>query len=235
MARDLHDFENNDYYKKMIVYEGMIGGFFSIKSFFASLGSVFYIMIIPRIVNDCPNNFLDLDRFSYSHIFWSLVFVLYILSSGVYFLVRSFKPLYYQFQSRSWKQVVADVTEIYISNIEMYFAGRNRNYYSPKVSYVFSVNDEKYYGEKLSFEIPRFEYDLVSGTSSRYNKVNADFSNWVDTKKVSVYFNPNNPNESVIYRKVNTLSFIIYLITFIVFSSIFGIILSRILYCIVFA
>jgi hypothetical protein len=231
MAKDLHDFENNDYYKKMIVYEGMMGSFFSIKSFFAALGSVFYIMIIPRIVNDCPNNFPDLDRFSS---FWPLVFVLYILSSGVYFLVRSFRPLYYQYQSRSWRQIVADVTEIYISNVDIYYGGLN-HHYSPKVSYVFSVNNEKYYGEKLSFEIPRFEYDLVSGTSSSYNKVNADFSNWVDTKKVSVYFNPDNPNESVIYRKVNTLSFIIYLITFIVFSSIFGVILSRALYCIVFA
>ena len=234
MAKDLYDFENNDYYKKMIVYEGMMGSFFSIKSFFAALGSVFYIMIIPRIVNHCPD-FPDVDRFSFSHTFWSLVFVLYILSSGVYFLVRSFRPLYYQYQSRSWRQTVADVTEIYISNVEMYFAGRNQNYYSPKVSYAFSVNNEKYYGKKLSFEIPRFEYGLVSGTSSRANKVNADFSNWLDTKKVSVYFNPDNPNESVIYRKVNTLSFIIYLITFIIFSSIFGIIMSRILYCIFFA
>jgi len=232
MARDLYDFANNDYYKKMIVHEGMMGNFFSIKSFFAALGSVFYIMIVPSIINNCPD-FSQTDRFSTNDIFLLLLSGIYVFVSGAYFLMRSFKPLYYQYQSRSWQQFIADVTKIYISSVEIHSRGRDHTYYSPKVSYSFSINDKKYHGDKVSFEIPRFEYDLASGTSSRYHKVNADFSNWLETQKVPIYYNPNNPNESVIYRKVSMLSFIIYLVTFIVFSSIFGIILSRVLYCVV--
>lgn len=234
MAKDLYDFANNDYYKKMIIYEGMMGGFFSVKSFFAAFGAIFLVMLSLKAINHCPD-FSHLNHFSANHIFWSLVFGLYILLSGTYFLFRSFKPLYYQYQSRFWKQVVADVEKIYISNIEMCGAATGcGNFYSPKVSYSFSIDSQKYYGDKLSFEIPRFEYDLVSGTGTEYNKVNADFSNWLKTQKVSVYYNPKNPDESVVYRKLSVLSSLIYMITFTAFSFSFGVILSQTFYCAIF-
>lgn len=150
-------------------------------------------------------------------------------------MLRSFNPLYYQYKSHSWTQVVADITKIYISNIIICGNSGCSNYYFPKVSYEFFVNDKKYSGNKLSFEIPKFEYDLDNNTSSKYDKVNADFGDWVETKNVSIYYNPENPSESVIYRKVSVFSFIIYSITFIVFFSLFGIILSRALYCMVLA
>lgn len=63
MAKDLYDFVNNDYYKNMIEYEGRMGALFSIRSFFAALGSIFYIMIIPSVITHCPD-FSHVDNFS---------------------------------------------------------------------------------------------------------------------------------------------------------------------------
>lgn len=229
MQEKLFDFLNNQFYKEIIKNNEVRGFPFSIKSFLATLGSLF---LFSLVLNDMQEICLEYKRKDAS--FFILVF-LFILS-GVYLFIKSFIPIYFYFISKSWVKVLANINDIYISEVKFVSSIMNSyKVWQPKISYDFKVDGNIYQGSRLSFENKKFEYNLDPNTSSNYHKVNFDFENWVETKKIEVYFNPKNPNQSVIYRKLKVFSFIIYSFVSIIFLLVFStIFLEFIYYCFIF-
>jgi len=224
MKKDMFNFLNNEFYKTMIKNNGVRGFPFSIKSFFATLGSIF---LFSLALNDIPQFCLNYETREAP--FFILLF-LFILS-GIYLLMNSFIPIYFHFISKSWIKVIANINDIYISEVRFVYSIMNGyKVWHPKINYSFKVNENIYEGNKLSFENEKFEYKLEPNSSSRYHIPNFDFGNWVETKKVEIYYNPKNPNQSVIYRKLNVFSFILYSFVSILFLLVFSTIFFKFIY-----
>ncbi len=220
----MFDFLDNEFYKKMIKNNGVKGFPFSIKSFFAILGSVF---LFSFVLNDISEICLEYETKEAP--FFILLF-LFILS-GVYLLIKSFIPIYFYFISKSWIKVIANINDIYISEVRFVYSIMNSyKVWYPKINYNFEVNGSIYKGNRLSFENEKFEYKLDTNSSSRYHKLNFDFGNWVETKKVEIYYNPKKPNQSVIYRKLNVFSFVVYSFVSILFLLVFSTIFFKFIY-----
>ncbi|WP_320034313.1 DUF3592 domain-containing protein [Halarcobacter sp.] len=224
MQKDMLNFLNNEFYKTMIKNRGVRGFPFSIKSFFAILGSVFLFSIVLNNISE-----FCLEYETRKAPFYILL-SLFILS-GVYLLIKSFIPIYFYFISKSWIKIIANINDIYISEVRFVYSIMNGyNVWHPKINYSFKVNGTIYKGNRLSFENEKFEYKLDPNSSSRYHKPNFDFGNWVETKKVEIYYNPKNPNQSVIYRKLNVFSFIVYSFIAILFLLVFSTIFLKFIY-----
>jgi hypothetical protein len=222
MSRELYGFLDNEFFQKMIVDEGLY--ITRHKMIFIIFTYLFSWLMIDGGLTHCYGT-KDFD-------IPDIILTLVILCGNFYGGIIYLKPLYLHHLSKSWLKTSADVIDLYISkrHTPTRFAPASK-IYIPKVEFTFFVNGQKYYGDRLSFNIYKdHDHMLDNTTSSKYDTANADFGRWLDTKKISVYYNPKDPNQSVVYRELQGWYFFYLFMTFLSFG--FGGVLLVILgYC----
>lgn len=111
-----------------------------------------------------------------------------------------------------WKPIKANLELSYLTYDCKYLPGR-RNYnnhektcsreYNPHIEYSYSVDNVKYNNSHIAY-----------GSISFKNKADAD--KWIADKKrssvITIYYNPNNPSESIMVKDYNNLLFLPVLI-----------------------
>jgi hypothetical protein len=113
-----------------------------------------------------------------------IVFALFWSAFVFYFDGRMGHDAYDQYESGSFPSVTGTVTR---SRVEQHTGSKGRTYYVAMVNYTYNVSGQSYRGDRLRFG--------TSPERNAYAIVNAHPSN----SPVQVYYNPQNPNESLLY------------------------------------
>jgi Protein of unknown function (DUF3592) len=114
-----------------------------------------------------------------------LIFFTLIWTAGIFFFdgMISYRA-YQQYESGSFPFVTGNVTQ---SDVERRTGSKGRTYYVAVVKYEYNVSGQTFWGDRLRFG--------NSPEGNAYAIVNAHPFN----SPVQVYYNPKNPNESLLY------------------------------------
>jgi len=110
-------------------------------------------------------------------------------------------------ESVNWYETTGVITSSYLATDTDYDSDYgDSTTYTPKIEYKYSVNGINYSGNKVSFEI-------VSGTD--YSWAQSKVDSYYEGKVVSVYYNPNNPSESVLEKGFSEVPFFLTLMGYV--------------------
>ena len=192
MMQDLYGFTNNDYFKDIIIDEGAY--YVSYKTYFSIVIYIITILMLSGM------EYWTIEKLFN---FKNLTLTIILLFFNFYTFLKYIKPLYFQSKSKHWLKYEADIKSLYISKRHIPVAYVNTTSYIPVITYKYTVNNQNYEGNQLSFNISiDDDHTLSNDISSNDDDMNMDFSRWLDTKKVSIYYNPERPSQSVIYREL---------------------------------
>jgi hypothetical protein len=207
MRRELLDFTENDFFKKIIYNKGT--SFVSGKTMFFFL---YLLLTISFLLFRCPSLINHSKPHDESLLFFFLIF---ILITGIYFVKRFSTPLIKQKNARTWKKTMAKIIELGIYKIRIAGYPHSTIAYFPAIMYEFNVNNTKYKNNNISFEADyTYNRELNSWSSNQYNENNKQFSKWIEKQEVEIFYNPNNPNESVVFREFTTSKKLFYTFMF---------------------
>lgn len=143
---------------------------------------------------------LDFLFWHFFSIFWMVGIA--IVSKGFYVVPLLLGLLYVGifmyymallYSIKRWKKTTGKCNRYYIENFEVQNSGRNINtWYRPYCSYKYIVN-EKYSNDQLSLS----DSDYASRTER-------EAMDLINQEKITVYYNPKNPMESVLLRKFSS-------------------------------
>ncbi len=121
-----------------------------------------------------------------------LILILFLIFSSfvIFFYVKKENVL--QADSTGWPSVEAVVTLSKVSREWDKSSGAPLTHYKVELKYSFDVEGSTYFGERYAFH-----KSLIFSTSSDAEKILEDYPLG---KKISVYYMPSNPQESVIIR-----------------------------------
>jgi hypothetical protein len=194
MKLDLLNFTQNPVFIDIIHYKGISA---------AQVKTIFSVALLPLpfgfLINRCTNPEIFTHAYSKDY----TILLLCVLAVYTYFFKCYAMPLINQYRSKTWKQATAEITEIGIFKVKFpvlysFFYAKG---YFPALIYTYEVNQQKYRNRKLSFASDYvYNQELDESSSNQYNKMNEQFAKWMKEKKLEIYYNPNNPKESVIFR-----------------------------------
>lgn len=136
-----------------------------------------------------------------------LLFLIFIFGA-IFFLYRSFLNIYAINKSKEWKETIATI--LFIDMRTHYGRGKT---YETIVEYEYVFYGKKYKGNKIAFG--------YNSDKKKYNSLVYEVLK--NAKKIKIFVNPYNPNESVIVRGYSNSLFttIIFGVLFIIFSIFF--------------
>ncbi len=187
------------YYKNMISGEPksvyISGGFFLI-----SFACIFSISLWIK-------SFSIRQSFSFSEHYLLTLFLLMMIFLTLFLFLKNNNIIKKSKEaSKNWKKIEADVVDL---KIKVFMSpshrGRTTFHYIPDITYKYDIDDISYTSKQVSFDEKKvFEPALKDINSyyygvSKHNKPNELFKKWDKTKKVDIFYNPKNPQESVIY------------------------------------
>ena len=133
-------------------------------------------------------------------------FVTIFLGVGVFMLVKYFQDRKKAEESQSWSGTSGQVTQAYVRESETRDSdGYLTTSYYPEVRYTYQVLGAEYGGDKISFG------GSVGGSRNKADEIVAQYP---VGKNLTVYYDPNNPEDAVIERKMGSKGFLIIGIVF---------------------
>ena len=121
-------------------------------------------------------------------------FVLIFGIIGVVILVKYFRDKKKTDESQSWSSASGKITESYMRREASMESGST--IYYPEVQYDYEFLGTKYTGDRISF-------GGSSGNSNR-KKSEETLAKYPIGQNVTIYYNPNNPEDAVLERKMGT-------------------------------
>lgn len=134
------------------------------------------------------------------------LFTFILVAPGLYFFFNSTYHFGKAIQASSWKTTEATVEEIYLDEIKVrrrYGFGYDRE---TVVQYTFQVNKQNYTGNTISFGYGSTGSDKLDRHTIIYEKLNT-------AKTIQIWYNPQNPNESVITKGTNNYMINMFLLS----------------------
>ena len=117
------------------------------------------------------------------------------LTAGFLFSIFYLFDISQAFIARSWPTVQGEILSSSVGeSMEMSSKGRGRPRYDGNVTYSYSVNDQSFQNDRVCFG---YQKDLAS-----YENANQIRSKYPKGKKVKIYYDPNNPEESVLQTNI---------------------------------
>jgi len=201
MTLDLFDFNQNPIFIKMIHNKGISAAYSK---------TIITVSLLPLpfgfLINRCFQPTMIAHAFSKDY----TVLLLVILAVNAYSFKRYTMPLINQHRNKRWENLTANIIEIGIFKVKFPF---NLTKYFPALIYEYEVDQQKYQSHRLSFVSDYVHnQELDSLSSNQYHEMNARFSKWMEEKKLDIYYNPNNPKESVVFRDLHPTRKLFYLI-----------------------
>ncbi len=133
-------------------------------------------------------------------------FVTIFLGVGIFMLVKHFQGKKKSEESQAWSATTGQVTQSYVRESQSYDSeGYLTTSYYPEVRYTYQVMGAAYSGDKISFG------GSVGGSRKKAQEAIAQYP---AGKTVPVYYDPNNPEDAVIERKMGNKGFLIAGIVF---------------------
>lgn len=141
---------------------------------------------------------------------------MFILIATIYFIKSFSSPLIKQKNAKTWKKTMATIIELGIYKIRIAGYPSSSIAYFPAIMYEFYTNNNKYRSPNISFEADyTYNRELHPWSSNRYNENNELFSEWLEKQEVEIFYNPENPTESVVFREFTTGNKLFYTFMFI--------------------
>jgi hypothetical protein len=190
---------------------------------FSSPGLMAIIFIIPVLFSfgfslqtwlNSNENWLA-QHLSYEHTL--MIFIFPVMN---YFAIKTYLlPLILEYQSSKWLPATANIARINIIRITIPHKGYWEQVYLPAIHYKFSVNDRLYTGSRYSFEAHNAFHEMLGSSDG----IDLQFEKYLDGKKVKVFYDPRDPNRSVIFNTLQPYSKVHYiLMSLLVMSGIFS-------------
>lgn len=210
MPQDLFNFPENDNFKELIVDDGIYTTNLFIK-ILVSFVFLFLFIYVQGGVN-YNQNLCHFQSYTYGE-----VCLICSLLLGSIFIVKHYgTPIYLAHISKNWYQTTATIDNLQILKVKASGVKGSGvvTLYIPSIQYTYTVNELSYKGDRLSFNTQDDgEYTLDPSTSSKYDNINANFGLWMKTREVTIYYNPKQIHESVVYRKIQPFNYFINSIT----------------------
>ncbi|MEO1290004.1 MAG: DUF3592 domain-containing protein [Chloroflexota bacterium] len=118
--------------------------------------------------------------------------LIWLTLGGLFIVSRGLFKVWKQFETRNWKRTIGEMLETEIVKTKCIVRNREVDDYRPRVLYRYEVNKEIFTGNRLQYgrtghhtHRQQAEYVL-----ERFHKID----------KLTVYFNPDNPEESILIR-----------------------------------
>lgn len=128
-------------------------------------------------------------------------FVTIFAGIGIFMLVKYFQDKKKAEESQSWTGTSGQVTQAYVRESETRDSdGYLTKSYYPEVRYTYQVMGVAYSGDKISFG------GSVGGNRKKADAVVAQYP---VGKVLTIYYDPNNPADAVIERKMGSKGFLI--------------------------
>jgi len=122
------------------------------------------------------------------------IFILVFALAGIYLVYLGIKNMRKAQASQSWPSVAGQVTGVDVGESQSTDSDGDRHTsYYPIVRYTYVVNGQSFAGDKLAFG-PR------TG-SGRYAKAQAMANRYAAGAPVTVYYNPENPEDAVLEKR----------------------------------
>lgn len=132
-----------------------------------------------------------------------LVFGVIFVGLGVFITNNGFTELQRAKQSETWPSVSGVITKSELVVTKKKRTGkkrrRNKTSYKPKIEYSYQVENKQYSNNQLSF----------SGYRSDKSGVEATVNFYPVTKVIDVFYNPTNPQESVLEKGASKLNYVL--------------------------
>lgn len=196
MKQDLFNFTTNPYYMKMIYDKGL--SLVVAKSIFA-----FLVLPLPfyYLLHNCPNY-----KYITFHEYYEFIFLGLMILFSAYYSQLYLSPLLNNYKSKSWKSTTAEIIEIGIFKVKVARRFGSTIEYFPAIIYKFKLDNKIYQNKNFSFESDYiYNYSLNPNASNQYHDINKKFAQWVENKKLKIYYDPKNPNKSVVIKNFHPL------------------------------
>ena len=203
MKQDLLHFTDNQEFIKIMHDKGISFGL--TKTLF-----LFFVLIMPfgYLTTKCSK------LVNHSSASNSAFILLFFIVISIYSLRRYGIPLLKKRRSKFWIKTTAKIIEIGIFMIKGPGGpGSPTIHYIPAMDYTFIVNGKEYRSKEFSFYADyTSNMPLDPLSSNQYNKNNEKFSEWMEKKEIKIYYNPENPNEAVVFKDFSGFQNILYTI-----------------------
>ena len=128
-------------------------------------------------------------------------FVLVFAGIGIFMLVKYFRDKGRAEESKAWPATAGEITQAYIRESQTRDSdGYMTTSYYPEVRYLYDARGVAYTGEQISFG------GAIGGSHQKAAEIVAQYP---VGKNLTVYYNPNNPAEAVIERRIGSKLFLI--------------------------
>jgi hypothetical protein len=134
-------------------------------------------------------------------------FILAFAGLGAFLIYKSVRNRKKADASQSWPATSGQITAAHVSHHTSTDSdGDSSDYYTPKVSYTYQALGQEYQGDKIGFG-----FQVSYGSPGKAQAILASFP---VGGQVAVYYDPNNPAESVLERKAggSTLTLVLGII-----------------------
>lgn len=133
-------------------------------------------------------------------------FVTIFAGIGIFMLVKYFQDKKKSEASQAWSATVGRVTEAYVRESQSRDDdGYITTSYYPEVRYLYEAMGVEYTGKRIAFG---------GGVSSGHNKANETIAQYPVGKNVTVYYDPNNHEEAVLERRMDSKGMLIIGVVF---------------------
>lgn len=134
-------------------------------------------------------------------------FVFILIAPGLYFFFNSTYHFGKALQTNSWEPIEAIVEEIYLDEIRQKGIKTRGIKREAIVQYIYQVANQKYTGNTISFGYDSTVNDYLDRHIKIYEKLNT-------ANTIQIWYNPKNPNESVIVKGTNNYMINMFLLSF---------------------
>jgi hypothetical protein len=193
-------------FKETSKYTDLIAKYYN----FSSPGLVALVFIMPILFSFAfsmqtwlnSNEHWLVRHLSYEHTL--MIFIFPIVN---YFAIKKYlQPLIMKYRSSKWLSATAVISDIKIMEISIPHRGYREVVYLPNIKYEFSVDDDSYTGNRYSFEAHKALNEMLGSSDETDNR----FEKYVNEKKIEIFYDPQNPNSSVIIKTLQPYSKVLY-------------------------